>query len=372
MSGIPRPVDDLPGGTVVVRLVRGELGNYVTGHPVDLDVGGRVQSATTDQEGRAQFSGLKPGTVVRASATLDGERLESQRFEVPQSGGVRLLLVASAKGAGAAAAPSAEPGPGTVVFSGDSRFIVQFSDDVPEVFYLLDIVNTGTRPVSREPLVLDLPPGATDAAVLEGSSPQAEVKGSRVTISGPFQPGTTTVQVAYSLPVFGNRLTISQKLPAELNQLLLAVQKVGNVRLVSSQVGSQREVTDEGRTFVMATGPAVRAGDRIIFELAGLPHQGTWPRNVALALALAVLVAGAWTTIRTPDRTGMAAERRRLESRRERIFKELLQIEEDERAGALDADRSAARRADLVAELERIYGALDIGPPHGSDKGIAA
>jgi hypothetical protein len=372
MSGIPRPVDDVPDGTVVVRLVRQELGNYVTDHPVDLDVSGRVQIVRTDHEGRAQFSGLKAGTVVRASATVDGERLESQRFEVPQSGGVRLLLVASAKGTGTPAAPPTRLEPGTVAFAGDSRFIVQFSDDTPEVFYLLDVVNTDTRPVTREPLVFDLPPGATDATILEGSSPQAEARGSRVIISGPFQPGTTTVQIAYSLPASGDRLTISQKLPAALNQLLLAVQKVGNVRLASSQVGGQRDVADEGRTFVMATGPAVRAGDSVTFELTGLPRQATWPRNVALALALVVLAAGAWSAIRTSDRTGLAAERGRLENRRERIFRELLQVDTEQRAGAIDAGRSAARRAELIAELERIYGALDTGPPHGSDKGIAA
>jgi len=372
MSGIPRPVDDVPDGTVVVRLVRQELGNYIAGHPVDLDVGGRIQTVRTDQEGRAQFPGLKPGTVMRVSATVDGERLESQRFEIPQSGGVRLLLVASAGGAGAPAAPPAQPVPGAVAFAGDSRFIVQFSDDVPEVFYLLDIVNPSVGPVTTEPLVLDLPPGATDATVLEGSSPQAEARGSRVIISGPFQPGTTTVQIAYSLPASGDRLNVSQKLPAALSQLLLAVQKVGGVRLASSQVGNPREVTDEGRTFVMATGPAVRAGESVTFELTGLPHQATWPRNLALAFALVVLAAGGWSAIRTPERTGLAAERRRLESRRERIFRELLHIDTEQRAGAADADRSAARRAELVAELERIYGALDTEPPHGSDKGIAA
>jgi hypothetical protein len=329
MSGIPRPVDDVPDGTVVVRLVRQELGSYVTDHPVDLDVGGRIQTVRTDGEGRAQFSGLRPGTVLRASATLDGERLESQRFEVPQSGGVRLLLVASATGAGTAPAPPAQPTPARWL-AGDSRFIVQFSDDTPEVFYLLDIVNTGPQPVTTEPLVFDLPAGATNAAVLEGSSQQAEARGSRVTISGPFQPGTTSVQIAYNLPASGDRLVISQKLPVSLSQLLLAVQKVGGVRVTSNQVGDQREVSDQGRTFMMATGPAVRAGDSVTFELTGLPHQATWPRNLALALALVVLAVGGWSATRTPDRTGPAAERRRLEDRRERIFRELLQIDTEQ------------------------------------------
>lgn len=372
MSGIPRPVDDVPDGTVVVRLVRQEIGNYVTNHPVDLDVGGTTQTVRTDQEGRAQFSGLKPGVALRATATMDGERLESQPFEIPPAGGVRLLLVASARGAGTAAPSPAQPVAGTVSFAGESRFVVQFSDDEPEVFYLLDIVNPGGAPATSEPLVFDLPPGATNAAVLEGSSPQAEVKGSRVIISGPFQPGVTTVQIAYSLLAPGDRLVISQRLPAALGQVLLAVQKVGNVRFASTQASGQREVPVEGRTYVMAVGPALRAGDRVTFELTGLPHQATWPRNLALAFAIVVLSVGGWSAVRTPDRTGLAAERRRLEARRERIFREILEIDAQPRAGAFDADRGSARRADLVAELERIYGALDTGRgPQGSDKGIA-
>jgi hypothetical protein len=373
MSGIPRPADDVADGTVVIRLVRQELGNYITNHPVDLDVGGRTQTVRTDQEGRAQFSGLKPGAVLRAMATVDGERLESQRFEIPPAGGVRLLLVASAKGAGTAAAPPARPVAGTVTFGGESRFVVQFSDDEPEVFYLLDIVNSGGPPVTSEPLVFDLPPGASNAAVLEGSSPQAEVKGSRVIVSGPFQPGVTTVQIAYSLKAPGDRLVISQRLPAALSQVLLAVQKVGNVRVASTQAAAQREVPAEGRTFMMAVGPALRAGDRVTFELTGLPHQATWPRNLALAFAIVVLSVGGWSAVRTPGRTGLEAEHRRLEERRERVFREILEIEAQQRAGAIDADRGSARRADLMAELERIYGALDTGRGlHGSDKGIAA
>jgi hypothetical protein len=304
---------------------------------------------------------------------VDGERLESQRFEIPPAGGVRLLLVASSRGAGTAAPSPARPVPGTLSFAGESRFVVQFSDDEPEVFYLLDIVNPGGAPATSEPLVFDLPPGATNAAVLEGSSPQAEVKGSRVIVSGPFQPGVTTVQIAYSLLAPGDRLVISQRLPAALSQVLLAVQKVGNVRFASTQAGGQREVPVEGRTYLMAVGPALRAGDRVTFELTGLPHQATWPRNLALAFAIVVLSVGGWSAVRTPDRTGLAAERRRLEARREHIFRGILEIDAQQRAGAIDADRGSLRRADLMAELERIYGALDTGRgPQDSDRGIAA
>src|SRR5437016_712522 len=42
MAGIPRPVTDLPNGTVSVRLIRGQLSNNITNFPVELHVGSDV------------------------------------------------------------------------------------------------------------------------------------------------------------------------------------------------------------------------------------------------------------------------------------------------------------------------------------------
>ena len=92
MSGIPRPVTDLPDGAISVRLIRGDLSNNITNHPVELRAGGKTLTQKTDESGRAQFSGVTPGTTVKASAVVDGERLDSQEFPVPASGGVRLML----------------------------------------------------------------------------------------------------------------------------------------------------------------------------------------------------------------------------------------------------------------------------------------
>src|SRR4051794_29983455 len=89
MSGVPLPVSDLPVGTVTVRVVRGTITNVIPGQPVDLTGGPSLLSSKTDAAGRAEFSGLVPGTRVKASATVDGVRLESQEFSIPQAGGVR-------------------------------------------------------------------------------------------------------------------------------------------------------------------------------------------------------------------------------------------------------------------------------------------
>ena len=103
MAGIPRPVTDLPNGTVSVRLIRGQLSNNITNFPVELHVGSQVRTAKTDEAGRAEFGSLPAGDTLKAVAVVDGERLESEAFPAPAQGGIRLMLVATDTSKGAAA-----------------------------------------------------------------------------------------------------------------------------------------------------------------------------------------------------------------------------------------------------------------------------
>src|SRR2546422_3815470 len=110
MSGIPRPVNDLPNHSISVRLIRGELSNNIPNFPIELHVGAKVRTAKTDANGRAQFDNVPPGETVKAVAVVDGERLESQDFASPAQGGVRLMLVATNKDAAATEGqPAAAP-----------------------------------------------------------------------------------------------------------------------------------------------------------------------------------------------------------------------------------------------------------------------
>jgi len=142
MSGVPLPTGDLPTGTVSVRVVRGDLSNNVVGQAVELHGGGPALRAATDDTGRAQFAGVAPGTRVHAVATVDGRRLESQEFEVPAAGGIRVLLVAGGSaaaaggapgGAGGAQVPAAPAQPGTVALAGQSRFVREMADAAIDV-----------------------------------------------------------------------------------------------------------------------------------------------------------------------------------------------------------------------------------------------
>ena len=370
MSGIPRPDGSTKAGTVSVRLVRGQLTNLVAGHPVEFIVNGTSQTVKTDASGRAVLSGVAAGATVHVLATVDGERLDSQDFQAPPDAGVLLLLVAAGKqGASETAARAVA---GTVTIGGQSRIVTQFEEEVLEVYYLFDIVNPSSEMVKTSPLVFELPASAQNATVLEGSARNAVAKGRIITAAGPFAPGVTTVEIAYSLPP-GEGASIRQPLPASLAQVAVMVEKIGAMVVSSPQLTNLREDSDGGKQFMVGTGPALAAGSVLSIDISGLPHRASWPRYAALALGIVVLVGGAWGASRTGGRSAAALARAELELRREAAFTELLRLERRRTPGQPEDERTGARRAELTAELERIYGELDAessGPR--DDQGLAA
>src|SRR5690349_19502848 len=93
MSGIPRPDPQVPEGTITVRIIRGELSNRITNHPVELLSDGKVvKTEKTNEEGRATFSNLSGGPFT-ARAKDGDEEFTSQEMELPQGAGVRVMLV---------------------------------------------------------------------------------------------------------------------------------------------------------------------------------------------------------------------------------------------------------------------------------------
>jgi hypothetical protein len=372
MSGVPLPAGDVPLGTVTVRVIRGTFANPISSQTVEIVGTGSPVTASTNEIGRAEFKGLAPGARVKAAATVAGERIESQEFVVPRTGGIRLILVASggepATTPGAApAAPAAPPAPavpaqpGSVVLGDESRFVFEMGEDGLSVFYVLQVRNAASTPVQpASPLIFDLPADARSATVLDGSSPQAKVAGRRLQIDGPFAPGATNVQLAYTMPFKGSELAIGQKLPAQLTHLAVVAQKVGDMRLASPQLAEQRDMPAQGNLYIAGRGGAVAAGDTLRFQFSGMPHHATWPRTLAIALALVVLGGGAWAAWRAGGaQARQSAERQVLEANRERLFDELTALEVRHKSEAIDPARYAERRRELVAALERVYVALD-------------
>jgi hypothetical protein len=375
MSGIPRPVDDLPNGAISVRLIRGALSNNIVDHPVKLVAGGKELTVKTDEGGRAQFNDVPPGSSVKAVADVDGEHLESREFPAPTRGGIRLMLVATDT-----SKPAAAPAPavsGAVTIGSQSRIVIQPSDENVEFYYLLDISNNSTNPVNPPaPFAFDLPKGASGTTIMEGSSPQAKVKGNRIVVEGPFAPGHTFVQAAYMLSGEGGTIEIAQTFPATIEQLMVVAKKVGDTALSSPQLTEQRPMPADGDVFIAAQGGELRAGQPLQLTLTGFPHHSSMPRATALTLALVIALIGVWAATRpTGDAAALGAERKRLIARREKLFADLVRLEHDRRNGRVDDRRYGPRREELVGALEQVYSALDshdAGPGPTDRAGLAA
>ena len=373
MAGIPRPVTDLPTGHVSVRLIRGQLANNIAGHPVEMHVGGKpVNTVKTDENGRAEFSGIAPGTTVKAVATVDGERLESQEFPWPGDGGIRLMLVATPEG-GDPPAPVFQPQPGNVVLGDQTRIIIDHADDGLQVYYLLDFRNSARAPVNPpSAVIVNMPSGAISPTVLAGA-PQAVSLGDHVTITGPFASGQTEVQIAFRLPVSSGDVTFEQRLPLSIPGLAVLMRKVGDISLSSPQLPQVQERAIQGETYILAQGPQIPAGAPLAITVSGLPHHTPWPRRIALTLAIIMLAGGFWAAGRRPVPGSNAARIKQLTGKREKIYGELVRLEQQRRAGSGDAAKYAERRSALMAQLERVYRDLDAeGGQSGAPRAAAA
>jgi hypothetical protein len=209
------------------------------------------------------------------------------------------------------------------------------------------------------------------------------VSGDRLTVTGPFASGVTTVQVAFTLPYDGPNVTIEQKWPAAMEQLTVGMQKFGGASMSSPQFTTVGEVTSgDGTPFWLGNGAPLAAGSTLTVQLKDLPAHSRTPRFVALGAAAVVILAGVWLSFSA--RSKDEDTKRKLVERRNTALGELAALEERHRnssqnrrggpSGPPDEARYAARRQKLVSELEQIYGELDEegAGPRGGGEGVAA
>ena len=93
---------------------------------------------------------------------------------------------------------------------------------------------------------------------------------------------------------------------------------------------------------------------------------------MALALATAIVGVAVWFVVFPGPFEATGARRRALHERREKGLAAIAALDADHRAGRLDEAHYTARRALLVAQLERIYGELDLeGATTPGGQGVA-
>jgi hypothetical protein len=127
---------------------------------------------------------------------------------------------------------------------------------------------------------------------------------------------------------------------------------------------------------VLGIGRELPAGQTFTMTIKGLPYHSSVPRNIALTLATIIVAIGVWAAARSTESSGgRSAERKQLIARREKLFQDLVRLEQDHRKGRINDARYSPRREELLAALENVYGALDddgMGPDPVSRAGVAA
>jgi hypothetical protein len=167
----------------------------------------------------------------------------------------------------------------------------------------------------------------------------------------------TQVQVGYRLAYSGDRTTLTQRWPAAIEQLFVAVEKVGALQISSPQFSQQQEASAGGAPFIMATGRRINPGDVLTLSLSGLPARSALMRNIGLGAGLLILAAGFWAAFsgRAVARDQAAA----LHDRRERLFASLVTLEEQRRQQRIDDRHYESKRRSLVTQIERVMAEID-------------
>ena len=308
MNGRSLPAPDAPAGTTSVRVMRERIGNNVPGQDVSLvdASGATIGPRKTDDQGRATFEGLRPGTTYRAVAVVAGEKLESLPFTQPDAGGLRVVLFAGLGARNGGAAPGAAPGaaaapalparpapPGSITLGTQSRLVVEQADEFVEVFVLVEVVNGTDGPVSLpSPIVFALPDGALGSAVLEGSTDVAALDGGRIVVKGPLPSGPTAVQFGYRLSSDTGSAAIRQPLPLGGPMSTVIVRRSGATAVTVAGERARRDTTLEGRQYVVVTTGAVQPSTALDVRVTGLPSRPRWPVRLALGLAAGIVLLG--------------------------------------------------------------------------------
>jgi 5-hydroxyisourate hydrolase-like protein (transthyretin family) len=363
MLGSALPETSLPAGALEVS-VASTAGAPLAGVEVTLgriSNGGELHAerAKTDDKGVARFSGLPTGEQhgFIALAKIDGLRLSTQPFRMPDQMGLRAQL----RGLETTSDPTAlRAGEG-------SQFIFMPRDEALVVWEAHALENTTNKLfVSGEGggLFFPLPEGAQDAQALRESAPLEVLDGGkglrftgRVSPSGPGAQRTQAVFAFGLLSGGSETLTFRQKLPLGMQRPIVVTPAESRLAVTGDGVHAQPPRDNgSGMKIVVYELPPVPPGGTLELTVTGIPAHPRGKQALAAALAVALLIAGLLAARRPKQAVAAAKAKEDLVRQREELFAALVAHEKERPADANGA--WGTRRAELVGKLEGVYRAL--------------
>jgi hypothetical protein len=355
---------DLPAGTLELHLY-GEDGKPLARRAVqvgqahnDKESPLKVLHGESDEAGLVLFRDLPTGESYGYAGVIEhqGMRLGTEAFRMAADKGMRGEIRAIGRTAD----------PSVLRFDNRSKIIVTLGEDALEMMEQLvwknvseKIFDPGTNGLS-----VPLPEGAESAKEIEGGMPLEIRGGQGVQVRGPIPPNRAAVfalqiRVGFFLLARGSsRVELRQAMPFGLEGPFFIVPAGSNLSLSGNGLRSLPDRTDsQGMVVKVFEMSDIPPGGELALTVSGLPALDHTGRNVAAVLCLLMVVAAVIGS-RRPAAPGKAqAEAEKLGERREKLFAELVALEQARReAGPAGKNGTfAERRQELVTKLENVY-----------------
>jgi hypothetical protein len=366
----------LPAGTLEVVLLD-EAGKPIAGRLVQLGQVGadnsvKVTRATSDASGLVRFSGLATGESTGYAAVIEhqGMRLGTEAFRMEADKGMRGEIHALGRTAD----------PSVLRFDNRSKIIFEVGEDSLQVMEQLVFKNTSDKMFDPggDGLLVPLPEGFEGAREIEGTLPLDVRAGQGVAIKSPIAPNNgamfaTQIRVGFVIPAGGSQsVEFKQALPFGLEGALLLIPSNSNLTPDAPGLKARAEQPDtKGNPVKIYELDSLSPGATLKLMVHGLPALERTGRKVAAVLCL-LLIAAAVVGSRKPRHvTHAEASADKLTERREKLFAELVALEQARRQTRPEGKREPGddRRQELIAKLENVYRELAT-VSHGGPAGL--
>jgi hypothetical protein len=346
-----------------------------------------VASVTTGGDGTASFEALPAGKRYVVRTIAHGTPGDGAAFDLPVKGGISVPVQIrfTEEQSLEARFEGVAGGPGKIyvasVQAGGRRYLsapVMLTDtlgaatgifiypqlvmsfhggselDDQRMFFQLQIslINPTNSPRDPGPdgLKIPLPRGFRGASVDEALASRVKVLDDGVVWRGPLPPGQKDLVVGFSLDVSEGRLTFDLPLPLGAWQSQIVFEDLPGVTFeVPPSARRDKRRGQGGRNFVVLTDINIEPGKSMVLGLSGLPQPMLWQRWAPPLLGLVVLGLLGWAGlgIVRGTRAGPAGA----EAERERLYGELVTLEQRFADKQLDAARFERERTALIARI---------------------
>jgi hypothetical protein len=383
---------DYPAGTFEAEVTGGpgQTQNPMPGITVQLvgegDKAIEGGAATTGMDGKAKLT-IKPANGVKAVLVINGKQMGSAPMDLVLTGGKLVVTANWAERGKPEATFDVAPTAGQVLFAETvmnrqlfrslpfqmapdtgthasvyvyPRTLFTFSvhsfieDQLLAVQGNFEITNYAWAPYrspGTEGLVIKLPPGHKGGIIApqdQGDVSVADREGFR--LMRPIPPGGRKFRAGFSLPVVDGQVEWKLDLPMGTWQSGMEIRQNDGmtVKLPTGVTGETRQAST-GEPWFVIDNITIERGQSMVMTIAGLPAEEKWkiwvPRVVGVLVLLTLLAGIGYALTRSapiakPDH----------EARRAKLLDELVDLDRD-------GKQDTRRRAQILDELERLWGA---------------